>query len=280
MKNEWTTTIKSKSSWFDINFYELFKYKDLIGLFVKRNYTTRYKQTILGPAWLVLSPLCTVITYVVVFGGIAGLSTDGAPQILFYLAGNIIWRFFNSSVIETSNTFISNAPVFGKVYFPRLVAPITSVITAFFDLCIQFVLFMVFIFIFMAKGWFCGINWTVVYTPLLIVQLGILGMGVGIIISALTTKYRDLRILVDFGLQLWMYASPIIYSITLIPQKYLPLYMLNPIASIVNVFKYAYLGIGEISYGYWVTSFGISIIILFIGIILFNHIEKNFMDTI
>ena len=272
--------LKPKNNWLDINLRELFSYKDLILLFVKRNYVTKYKQTILGPLWLIISPLLTTLIHTVVFGNIAGLSTDGTPQLAFYMAGNLVWTYFAACVNQTSNTFVSNANVFGKVYFPRMVVPISTVLTGLLDFLIQFVLFLIILLAYGLSGARILISPWVLVTPLLVLQLAFLGMGVGIIVSSLTTKYRDLTILVTFGVQLWMYACPVVYSITQIPEKYQFLYLLNPVSPIITVFRYAFLGSGYLPLLSWGISWITTLVIVTIGIILFNRIEKTFMDTV
>lgn len=280
MEEKWTTVLKPKNKWLDINLRELFSYKDLILLFVKRNYVTKYKQTILGPLWLVISPLLTTLMFVVVFGNIAGLSTDGTPQLAFYMAGNVVWAYFATCVNQTSNTFVTNASVFGKVYFPRMVVPISTVLTGLLDFTIQFLLFLVVLFIYAITGSEIAISPWVLTTPLLVLELALLGMGVGIIVSSLTTKYRDLTILVTFGVQLWMYASPVVYSISQIPEKYRFIYLLNPVSPIITMFRYAFLGSGYLPLLSWGISWITTLIVVTIGIILFSRIEKTFMDTV
>lgn len=280
MEEKWTTVLKPKHKLMDLNLKELLAYKDLIFLFVKRNFVTKYKQTILGPLWLIISPILTTLMFVVVFGNIAGLSTDGSPQMAFYMAGNIVWAYFSLCVTQTSNTFVSNAAVFGKVYFPRLVAPISTVITGFVDFMIQFALFAVILAVYIFTGSPVKVNAWALTTPLLVLQLALLGMGVGIIVSSLTTKYRDLTILVTFGVQLWMYASPIVYSLTQIPEQYRFLYLLNPVSPIVTIFRYGFLGSGYVPLASWGISWITTIIVVFIGVIMFTRIEKTFMDTV
>ncbi len=280
VQSEWDIIVKSKTGLFDLKLKEIYQYKDLIWLFVKRNYSTRYKQMILGPAWIIITPLFTILTYSIVFGGIAGLSTDGIPKPLFYLAGTIIWGFFSSGVISNSNTFTNNAGLFGKIYFPRMVVPLSTMITLFFDFCVQFFLMLLLLAFYAYRGINIVWNWTVIFLPLYLLQIGLLAMGVGIIVSSLTTKYRDLGVLINFGLQIWMYASPVIYSITLIPQRYRQWFMFNPVTPVILAFKYSFLGIGEISYGFWGISWIITLLTLFGAIILFNQVEKNFMDTV
>ena len=276
----YTTHIKSKTGWFDIDIKELFKYKDLIFLFFKRNYATRYKQTILGPLWLILNPLITVTLYAFVFGNLAGLSTDGIPQFVFYLCSNALWTFFSTSLTQTSGTFTANAAIMGKVYFPRLVMPISSVITGMLDLAIQLGMLVVIMIGYAITGYQFNIGPTVLLAPVIIFQAGILGLGCGIIIAALTTKYRDLVVLVGFGVQLWMYATPVVYTAGLIPEKYTSFYMLNPMSPIMECWRSAVIGSGKFLWGYWGISWIITLIVLFVGVILFSKIEKTFMDTV
>ena len=280
MEEKWTTVLSSKNKGFNINIKELLSYKDLIFLFVKRNYVTKYKQTILGPVWLIISPLLTTLMFVIVFGNIAGLSTDGAPQLVFYMSGNIVWSYFAFCVNQTSNTFVTNAGVFGKVYFPRMVMPISTVLTGLLDFGVQFVMFTGFWGYFLISGCRIGTNFWILLTPILVLQLAMLGMGVGIIVSSLTTKYRDLTILVTFGVQLWMYASPVVYSLSQIPEKYQFIYMLNPVSPIITIFRYAYLGTGYFPYTSWGISWIITLVVVITGVLLFSRIEKTFMDTV
>lgn len=280
LMEEFTTHIKSKTGWFDIDLKELWRYKDLVLLFVKRNYSTRYKQTILGPLWLVFNPMITVILYALIFGRIAGLSTDGAPQIVFYLCSNAIWAYFASCITETSNTFTANAAILGKVYFPRLVMPLSSVLTGLLDLLIQIAMLAVIIIAYICMGTNLHVGPALLLIPLLIVQTALLGLGFGIIVAACTTKYRDLVVLVSFGVQLWMYASPVVYTTTIIPEKFYGIYMCNPMAPIIATWRYAILGIGEFPAGYWGISWIVTIVILTLGVVLFSRIEKTFMDTV
>ena len=280
MKNNYTTHIKAKTGWFDIDIKELVQYKDLIFLLVKKNYSVMYKQTILGPLWLILNPIITVLLYTFVFGNIAGLSTDGSPQLAFYLASNALWSYFSACLTQTSTTFTDNSAVFGKVYFPRLVMPISTVVTGVLDLVIQVVMLIIALFVYALRGYYINIGSCILLVPVLAVQCSLLGLGFGIIISSLTTKYRDLAIVVKFGVQLWMYASPVVYSISQIPDKYLGIYMLNPIAPIISMWRYAFLGAGTAPYFYWGISWLTTIVVLAIGVILFSKIEKTFMDTV
>lgn len=278
--NEYTTHIKSKTGWFDVDFRELWDYRDLIILFVKRNYSTKYKQTILGPTWLILNPLITVSLYALVFGNLAGLSTDGSPQFTFYLCSNAIWSYFATCITSTASTFTDNAAIMGKIYFPRLVMPISAVLTGLLDLVIQVMMLAVIIVFYICTGTHIDIGSQLVFAPLLILQVALLGLGCGIIIAACTTKYRDLAVLVSFGVQLWMYASPVVYATTTIPERFKSIYMCNPMAPIISSWRYSILGTGEFPIGFWVISWSVTIAVLFLGIILFSHIEKTFMDTI
>lgn len=276
---EFETVIVPKTGWFDIDLKDVWKYRDLIFLFVKRNFVSQYKQTILGPAWAIINPLLTTVIFTVVFGSLAGLAASGVPTFLFYLSGNIAWNYFASCLTQTANTFTSNASILGKVYFPRLVMPISTVLTNLISFGIQFIMFIGFLFFYTLQGTVHP-NVYVLMLPLLILQMALLSLGTGIIISALTTKYRDLKMLVGFGVQLWMYATPVAYDIGIIPAKYMGLYMLNPMTPIINLFRYAFLGVGSFQAVYYLLSWLITVIILCIGVVLFSRVEKTFMDTI
>lgn len=276
----YTTHIKAKTGWFDVDLKELYQYRDLIILFVKRNYSTRYKQTILGPLWLILNPLLTVLMHAFVFGNIAGLSPVGVPQIAFYLCSNAIWSYFALCITQTAGTFTENAAIMGKVYFPRLVMPISSVITGILDLMVQVVMLIVALIIYACMGVKVHVGVDVLLVPVVIVQTALLGLGCGIVIAALTTKYRDLAVLVSFGVQLWMYVSPVVYTTSQISIVYQGIYMLNPMAAIIEIWRKGILGIGSIPLIYWGISWIITVVVLVIGVILFSKIEKTFMDTV
>ena len=280
MAEQWTTHIKSKTGWMELNLKEVKQYKDLIFLFVKRNYTTRYKQTILGPLWLVITPLITVVLHSLVFGNIAGLSTDGSPQLLFYMCSNAIWSYFALCLNQTASTFTANAGLFGKIYFPRLTMPIATVLTGLLDFLIQIVLLLIMILCYAMAGMKVCTNIWILVTPLLVVQTAFLGLGCGIIISSVTTKYRDLIVLVGFGMQLWMYVSPTVYGLSAIPKAYQSVYLLNPMAPIIVIWRYAILGTGELPLKAWGISWIFTAIVVFIGVVLFNRTEKTFMDTV
>lgn len=279
------TVLKSKSGWFDLNLKELFRYKDLVALFVKRDFVSLYKQTILGPAWAIIQPLLTTVVYTLIFGNVANLAAPGVPTFIFYLSGNLIWTYFSTALTATANTFTNNSAILGKVYFPRLVMPISTVISNLISLGIQFGFMMGFMVYYWCSGTITATNWTVALTPVLIIQLMLLSLGFGIMISALTTKYRDLKMLITFGLQLWLYASPVAYDMFSM-QIFAPggalhtLYMLNPVTPIINVFRYAFLGIGSIDWMFYGISWGVTVLVFFIGVVLFSRVEKTFMDTI
>ncbi|HEY3375049.1 MAG TPA: ABC transporter permease [Candidatus Aquicultor sp.] len=278
--DDWTTIIEPRTGWFDINLAELWHYRDLILLFVRRDFVALYKQTVLGPTWFLLQPLFTTVVFTIVFGNIAHIPTDGLPQILFYMSGIITWNYFATCLTKTSDTFATNAPIFGKVYFPRLAVPISVVITNLFAFAIQFCLFLVFMLFFYLKGAPIKPNCWLLLAPVLLIQMAALGLGGGILVSSLTTKYRDLTFLVTFGVQLWMYATPVVYPLSQIPVKWQMLYALNPMTAVIETFRYAFLGAGSIKLWQLAVSLGMTALILVGGLVLFTRIEKSFMDTI
>ena len=281
MEQEYTTVIKPKNRLLELNLKEIWQYRDLFSMFVKRNIITQYKQTILGPAWFVIQPALTTIMYMVVFGGIAGISTDGLPQPLFYLSGIVCWQYFSDCLNKTSSTFTDNQSIFGKVYFPRLIIPLATVASNLVRMFIQFALFVVVYLWFVFKGVSVAPNIYLLIIPLLILMLAGLSLGFGIIISSLTTKYRDLTILFTFVVQLWMYATPVIYPLSTISNEKIRLaMMINPITSIVEAFKYSTLGVGTFSWNMLGYSFGFMIVLLAIGIVIFNKVQRSFMDTV
>lgn len=280
MSNEkFSTVIVPKTGWFDINLKEVWQYRDLVMLFVRRNFVSQYKQTILGPMWAIIQPLLTTVVFTVVFGSLAGLSAEGVPSFLFFLSGNVAWQYFSGCLTSTANTFTGNAGILGKVYFPRLVMPISTVMTNLISFGIQMAMFLGFLVYYWVQG-AVQPNWYVLLTPVLIVHMAMLSLGTGVIISALTTKYRDLKMLVGFGVQLWMYATPVAYDIGIIPAKYMGLYMLNPMTPVVNAFRTAFLGLGSFEIGYYLLSWAVTALILFVGVVLFSRVEKTFMDTV
>lgn len=283
MKEEWDIVILPQSSIFSLNIKEVWQYRDLLMMYVKRDIVTFYKQTVLGPLWFLIQPLMTTIMFMFIFGGIAGISTDGVPQAVFYLGGLVGWNYFSDCLTKCSETFNANQHIFGKVYFPRLVVPLSITISNMIKLGIQFLLFLAVYLFFICTGATFAPNWTLILVPLLIIMLGALGLGFGMIISSLTTKYRDLRFLISFGVQLWMYATPVIYPLSVLQQNY-PRYVwvmaVNPLTSILEAFKYAFTGVGAFDWGYLAYSTAFTIATLFIGIVTFNKVQRNFMDVI
>lgn len=275
------THISSKNKRFSLNLGEVWKYKDLIWLFTKKNFKLIYKQTILGPAWIVLNPLISSLIYMVVFGMIAGLSTGGVPGILFYLSSTAIWTLFSTSLTNNATTFTQNANVFGKVYFPRLTMPISTVISSVIQFGVQMILVLILLAYFTITGQ-VNPNWLAwLALPFVLIQLGALGLGFGIIISSLTTKYRDLSLLVTFGVQLWMYATPVVYPLSQLGEGTLKtIIMINPVTMPVEVFRYAVLGVGTIDPLFIGISIAVTIVVLLFGISIFNRVEKTFMDTV
>ena len=279
----WTTVIQPKDKLLNINLRELWSYRDLCSLFVKRNITTQFKQTVLGPLWYLIQPTMTVIMYMVVFGGIANISTDGLPQPLFYLSGICLWQYFNDCLSKTSSTFTANAGIFGKVYFPRLIVPISTVISNLLRFAIQFGLFLAVYAIY--QIWIIPgqihTNWYALLLPLLIVMLAGLALGFGILFSSMTTKYRDMTLLLDYFVRLWMYATPVIYPLSTITNEKLRFAMsLNPLTGIVEAFKYGMLGEGQFSWTMLGYSFAFMVMLLAIGIVIFNRVQRTFMDTV
>jgi len=279
-ESEWTQVIEPHGHLLDLKLGELWRYRDLIYLFVHRDFVAQYKQTILGPAWHFIQPLLTTIMFTIVFGKIAQISTDGVPPFLFYMAGTIIWTYFSGVLTASSGTFTSNAGIFGKVYFPRLAVPVAHLFSKLIGFAIQFVFFLCFLAYFASRGADVAPNAWVLATPLLLLMMAMLGLGMGIIISSMTTRYRDLTVLVGFGVQLWMYASPIIYPLSTLPEHWRFWASLNPVAPIVELFRHAYLGAGSMDLGMLGLSLIIITGILLGGILLFNRVERTFMDTV
>lgn len=276
---QFSTVIVPKTKLLDFHLKELVRYRDLIFLFVKRSFVARYKQTVLGPAWAVIQPLLTTVVFTVVFGKLAGLAPGGVPSFLFFMSGNIAWGYFSGCLTATANTFTGNAGIFGKVYFPRLVMPISTVFSQLIGFGIQFAMFLVFLVIY----WIRGAVQPTLYAlllPLLLLQMAMLSLGVGVIISSLTTKYRDLVMLVGFGVQLWMYGTPVAYDIGIVPAKYMDLYLLNPMTPVINNFRLVFLGLGSFDLPHYLLSWAVTFVVLVIGIVLFNRVEKTFMDTV
>lgn len=278
--DKWDMVIVPQRNLLDLRFRELWHARDLILLFVRRDFVSVYKQTILGPLWYLIQPLLTTITFTVIFGNIAKLPTDGLPEFLFYMSGTVIWTYFASCLTKTSETFGSNANLFGKVYFPRLAVPISILISNLIAFAIQFAFFLVFMGYFVLQGTQLHPNWWVLLTPVLLMMMAGLGLGFGIMVSSLTTKYRDLRFLVQFGVQLLMYVTPVIYPTSSIPHQFQVLIKFNPMSSVMEAFRYAYLGAGTVNLTQLVYSFGIMMVVIIIGVIMFNRVETTFMDTV
>ena len=278
---DYTTIIKPQSKLFEIDFKEIWRYRDLLVMFIKRDIVAQYKQTILGPTWYFIQPALTTIMYMVVFGGIAGISTDGLPQPLFYLAGIVLWQYFSECLNKTSATFTQNQHIFGKVYFPRLISPLSNVLSNLVRMSIQFLLFLIVYVYYVAVGVDVMPNAYALLLPLLIVMLAGLSLGFGIIISSMTTKYRDLTILFTFIVQLWMYATPVIYPLSTISNEKIRMLMgINPLTSIFEAFKYGMLGVGQFSWGGLGYSFGFMVVLLLVGVVVFNKVQRSFMDTV
>jgi lipopolysaccharide transport system permease protein len=276
----WDLIITPRKKWYDLQLADVWRYRDLITLFVRRDFVSRYKQTILGPLWFIIQPLITSLVFTVIFGNIAGLPTDGLPQYLFYLSGNVMWGYFSSCLNGTSDTFISNAGIFGKVYFPRLVTPISIIISNLLSFAIQFVFFLGFYVYFYLQGAAITFSFWAATLPLLVLLMAGLGLGFGIIISSMTTKYRDLRYLVTFGVSLWMYATPVIYPVSSIPERWRWVADVNPVTPIIETFRAGFLGAGNASWLGLAYSTGFMLLVMFIGVVIFNRVEKTFIDTV
>jgi lipopolysaccharide transport system permease protein len=280
-EESWDMIIQPQRGLFDLRLAELWKYRDLVMLFVRRDFVAVYKQTILGPLWYLIQPLLTTITFTVIFGQIASLPTDGLPQFLFYMSGTVVWAYFADCLNKTSNTFVGNANLFGKVYFPRMAVPVSILISNLITFAIQFGMFLAFALFFALQGSDLVPNWTwIALSPVLILMMAGLGLGFGIIISSLTTKYRDLRFLVQFGVQLLMYATPVIYPVSAIPAQWQWVIQINPMTPIVEAFRFAFLGAGTVDLGHLLYSFGFMLVVVFVGAVIFNRVEQTFMDTV
>ncbi|NTW12065.1 MAG: ABC transporter permease [Anaerolineales bacterium] len=280
-EEDWSMTIEPQRSLLDLRLGELWRYRDLVSLFVRRDFVAAYKQTVLGPLWYLIQPLLTTITFTVVFGRIASLPTDGLPQFLFYMSGTVVWSYFAECLNKTSNTFVQNANLFGKVYFPRMAVPVSILLSNLITFAVQFALFLAFVLFFALRGADVSFHWEwIALTPVLILIMAGLGLGFGVIISSLTTKYRDLRFLVQFGVQLLMYASPVIYPVSSIPERFQPLILANPMTPIIEAFRYAFLGAGTVDPLHLAYSFVFMLVVVFAGSLIFNRVEQTFMDTV
>ena len=272
--------ISSRNHWFDLKLKEVWRYRDLLEMLVKRDFITFYKQTILGPIWFIVQPMLTTLIYILLFGNIAKISTDGAPQILFYLSGITIWNYFSESLTKTSTVFTANAGMFGKVYFPRLIMPLSIVASALMKFLVQFILFILVLLYYILFTDQVHPNWYILLTPFLVLLMALFALGLGMIFSSLTTKYKDLSFLLTFGIQLFMYVTPVVYPISALPEKFRFLVYANPLSPLFECFRYAYLGVGDFSGTALLWSSLLIIIILIAGTVIFNKVEKSFMDTV
>ena len=279
-KQMWTEEIKAESSLFAINFREIWHYRDLLFMLVKRDFITFYKQTILGPLWFIVQPLLTTLIFVILFGNIAKLSTDGIPQLAFYLAGITIWNYFSESLTKTSSVFTANASIFGKVYFPRLIMPLSIVASSLMKFGVQFALFILVVLYYSFVAQSIQPNLWILFTPVLILLMALFALGVGMIFSSLTTKYKDLTFLLAFGIQLFMYITPVVYPSSALPEKFQILAKINPLSSIFECFRYAYLGTGTFTIADLLISTLVIVFLFFTGVLVFNKVEKSFMDTV
>ena len=279
-QENWSLVIRPQRAWWDLRLGNLWQYRDLIWMFVWRDFVAYYKQTILGPLWYLIQPILTTVVFTIIFGNIAQLSTDGLPPFLFYLAGNTVWTYFSASLTSTSNTFTSNAGLFGKVYFPRLAMPLSVVISQIISFGIRFLVFLGFLIYFIVSGADVHPNWWVLSLPVLLFIMAGLGLGLGIIVSSLTTKYRDLQQLVTFGVQLLMYGTPVIYPLSSIEGQWRWLILINPMTSVVEVFRLAFLGTSALSPVYLFYSVAFVFVVLLVGVLIFNRVENTFMDTV
>lgn len=280
VNQKWDLVVKPHNKWYDLQLREIFRYRDLLLLFVRRDFVAVYKQTILGPVWFFLQPIITSITFTVIFGNLAKIPTDGLPPVLFYMCGITLWNYFSETLTKTSDTFTANANIFGKVYFPRMIVPLSVVLSNLIKFAVQFLLFIVLWIFYLSTSSTIHPNFALALVPFLILLMGFMGLGFGIIISSMTTKYRDLKFLVSFGVQLLMYASPIVYPLSIVPEKYRIFILANPVTSIIETFKYAFLGVGEFNLLHLAYSFLFTLVLFLIGLVVFHKVEKSFMDTV
>jgi len=285
LKEDWDLEIKPTDSVFNLHLKDVWNYRDLLWLLVRRDFVTFYKQTVLGPLWFFIQPVFTTLIFTFVFSNLAHISTSGAPAQLFYMAGTIAWNYFADCLTKTSTVFKDNAPMFGKVYFPRLIMPLSIVFSNLVKFGVQFILFFsLLIYFFIRYRYFNGVyaepNIFILLFPVVIAAMAILGLGLGLIITAMTTKYRDLAFVVTFGMQLLMYATPVIYPLSAAPEKYRAIISLNPMSGLIETFRYGFIGSGHFYLGYFIYSLVASLVIFLIGLVIFNRVEKNFVDTV
>lgn len=280
IQEHWDMEIRPGTSLFDLHLKDLWHYRDLLLLLVRRDFVSFYKQTIFGPLWFFIQPIFTTIIFTFVFSKMAGISTEGIPPPIFYLAGTVAWNYFADCLTKTSTVFKDNAPIFGKVYFPRLIMPLSIIFSNLVKFGVQFILFLILLVWYLAKGEHIHTNAYVLLFPVIILLMALLGLGLGLIVTAMTTKYRDLAFLITFGVQLMMYATPVIYPISAAPAKYANLIALNPLSGLIETFRYGFLGSGRFYTWYFWYSVAVTIIIFLIGLVVFNKVEKNFVDTV
>ena len=280
IQDGWDLIIRPQRAWWDLHLDELWKYRDLARLLVWRDFVAQYKQTVLGPLWYLINPIVSSLVFTVIFGGIANLPTDGLPPFLFYMAGNTIWGYFSACLTNTSNTFMANAGIFGKVYFPRLIIPISVLISNLISFGVRFGMFILFVLYFMFSGLSVQPNWYILLLPVLLILMAGIALGLGIIFSSLTTKYRDLQQLLGFGVQLIMYASPVIYPLSTVPAQWRWLLLVNPVTPVIEMFRKAFLGVGSLEPVYLLYSAAFMFVVLLIGILIFNRVDNTFMDTV
>lgn len=276
----WTTVIRPERRWLDVDIREVWRYRDLYLMYIKRDFVTVYKQTVLGPLWFIIQPLFTTLIYMFVFGSLAGISTDGVPQPLFYMSGVMLWNYFCESFTACSNVFTANAGIFGKVYFPRLIVPLAGITSNLIKMGVQLALFVSMYVWFALHGASVGVTWALCLFPLIVVMLAFHAMSLGLMVSAMTSKYRDLKILVAFGLQLFMYATPVVYPLSAMPEKYKPLIELNPLTPLFEAFKYGAMGCGSLDWAALLYSVIFMSVMMFFSVLVFNRVERNFMDTV
>ena len=279
-QNSWDEVIKPVHGWFNINIKEIIRYWNLILLFVRRDFVIFYKQTVLGPLWYIIQPLFNTLVFTLIFGKVAKIPTDGIPPFIFYLSGTVVWSYFSSCLNQTGKTFVSNAQIFGKVYFPRVTVPISIAITAVFQFLIQFTIFLVFFIYFWYAGTDIKPNIYVLTLPLIVLHMAVLSVGMGLIISAATAKYRDLSFAMGFLIQLWMYMTPVVYPLSEVPDKFKIFILINPMTAVVESFRGAFLGVSTLTLGDLILSISITVVFFFLGIIVFSRVEKTFMDTV
>ncbi|HOX14386.1 MAG TPA: ABC transporter permease [Spirochaetia bacterium] len=277
---DWDIVITAKDKLLSFDFKELFQYRDLIKLLIRRDFVAVYKQTILGPLWFLFHPIMSTIVYMFVFGNIAKIGTDNIPRPLFYFSGTMLWTFFATTLQKSSDTFIVNAPIYGKVYFPRFSMPIVYAVNSFFTLAIQFVCLLAIYVVYLVSGYSFHPSWWLLATPILVLQTALLSLGIGIMVSALTTRYRDFRNLIHFGLQMMMYVTPVVYPMSEVPARLKPLVMLNPLTPVMELFRHALLGGGEGNLTLWAVSLVETAAVFWLGMRVFNHNERTFIDVV